>query len=330
MTHVAVANYDDNGDNMINKYLGSLFGLAIGDALGAPVEFLSLKSIKEQYGGRGIIDFHEWGGFKAGSYTDDTQMALATAKGCIRYLRNRNIIEHAPRSVAYKFYLKWLETQKDSFNFRAPGNTCLRSLISGRMGTIEIRINNSKGCGGVMRTAPVGLIFPTVEAFQMGAEFGAITHGHPSGYLPAGYIAELVAWLIEGKGLIEAVEHSKERLRTYNEHEEVLEKIELAQELAMSDNAVEECISIIGEGWVGEEALGISLYCSLKYPGNLEKGMVAAVNHSGDSDSTGAITGAILGTLNGIEGIPNRWVREVEDSKKIKRIAEEMYEIRYN
>ena len=180
-----------------------------------------------------------------------------------------------------------------------------------------------------MRTAPAGLIFPMGEAFHMGAEFGAITHGHPSGYLPAGFIAELVAWLSKGKGLIEAVEHSIERLRTFNEHEEVLEKIELAQGLAMAENEVEECISIIGEGWIGGEALGISLYCSLKFPREFKKGVLAAVNHSGDSDSTGAITGSILGALNGIEGIPDKWVREIEDSEEIKRIAEEMYEIRY-
>lgn len=322
--------FDDNGDNMINKYLGSLFGLAIGDALGAPVEFISMKSIKEQYGEEGITDLHEWSGFRAGSYTDDTQMALATAKGSIGYYRGGDKIESTPASIVHEYYLEWLESQKDPFNFRAPGNTCLKSLMSGRMGTIEVRINNSKGCGGVMRTAPAGLVFPTANAFQMGAEFGAITHGHPSGYLPAGFIAELVAWIVEKKGLIEAVEYCIKRLKTYDEHEEVLEKINLAQKLAVSNNAVEECISTIGEGWVGEEALGISLFCSLKFPGEFEKGVVAAVNHSGDSDSTGAITGAILGTINGIEAIPDKWVREVENSEEIRKIAEEMYNVHHN
>ena len=315
---------------MINKYRGCLLGLAIGDALGAPVEFLSLGSIRVQYGESGITDLHEWSGFRGGSYTDDTQMALATAKGCIKYYREKNKLECAPTSMVHEFYLAWLESQKEPINWRSPGNTCLKSLTSGRMGKIGTPINDSKGCGGVMRTAPVGLVFPNSKAFQMGAEFGAITHGHPSGYLPAGFIAELMAWLVEGKSLVESIEYSIGRLRTYDEHEESLEKIELAKDLAVSNNAVEECISTIGEGWVGEEALGIALYCSLKFPGEFEKGVVAAVNHSGDSDSTGAITGAILGTFNGVEAIPEKWVQEVEDSEEIRRIAEEMYNARHN
>ena len=120
------------------------------------------------------------------------------------------------------------------------------------------------------------------------------------------------------------------RENAYIGTEGVLEKIELAKDLVVSNNAVEECISTIGEGWVGEEALGISLYCSLKFPGEFEKGVVAAVNHSGDSDSTGAITGAILGTFNGVKAIPEKWVQEVEDSEEIRRITEEMYNARHN
>ena len=65
-------------------YLGCLFGLAIGDALGAPVEFLRLPQIKALYGEKGIADFDSWSGFKLGFYTDDTQMSLATARGCIK------------------------------------------------------------------------------------------------------------------------------------------------------------------------------------------------------------------------------------------------------
>jgi hypothetical protein len=81
----------------------------------------------------------------------------------------------------------------------------------------------------------------------------------------------------------------------------------------------------MGEGWVGEEALGISLYCALQYLDDWVKGTLAAVNHSGDSDSTGSITGAILGTLWGAEAIPERWIQNVEDSQKIKKIANDMY-----
>ena len=308
-----------------------MLGLAIGDALGAPIEFLRLPEIKKRYGKDGITDFHEWRGFKLGSFTDDTQMSLATAVGCIKaYQRWREREICHPASVVHRCYLDWLESQNDPEQRRGPGRTCLSALQSGKMGTIEDKINNSKGCGGVMRTAPVGLAFPSDRAFQEGAEYAAITHGHPSGYLTAGFLSTIVSYIIEGKTLAEAIDLCIGQLTQYDGHSETLEKIELAQKLSGSQESPEESIQAIGEGWVGEEALAISLYCSLKFSDNFERGTLAAVNHSGDSDSTGSITGAILGTLLGVESIPRLWVRKVEGSDRIKKIADDMFSLFQN
>jgi hypothetical protein len=68
----------------------------------------------------------------------------------------------------------------------------------------------------------------------------------------------------------------------------------------------------MGGGWVGEEALAISLYCALAAEGNFAKGVRLAVNHTGDSDSTGSITGNILGAMQGKATIPALWLRELE------------------
>lgn len=313
---------------MINKYRGCLLGLAIGDALGAPVEFLKLEEIKILYGRDGIREFRQWGFFRPGSYTDDTQMSLATAAGCIRACQRwKDTGVCDPAALVYGRYLEWLESQNDLYQRRAPGNACLNALRSGHMGTIEERINDSKGCGGAMRTAPVGLAFPPGKAFQQGAECAAITHGHPCGYLPAGFLSEMISRISEGAILEKAINASIELLATYDGHSETLEKIELARSLSSSSTSVEECIQTIGEGWVGEEALGISLYCSLKFSDNWEEGVLSAINHSGDSDSTGSITGAILGTLLGIGSIPERWVKDVEDSEKIQKIGHDMFRI---
>jgi ADP-ribosylglycohydrolase len=156
------------GQMVKGRYLGCLIGLAVGDALGAPAEFLSLSEIKRRYGGDGISDLSEWDGFDLGSYTDDTQMSLTTAVGCIRAqqkLKDSGIFQ--PAEMVYHRYLDWLKTQNDQAQRRAPGNTCLTALRSGRMGTINERINDSKGCGGVMRTAPVGLAFGPGDAFKL-------------------------------------------------------------------------------------------------------------------------------------------------------------------
>jgi ADP-ribosylglycohydrolase len=313
---------------LIRKYQGGLLGIAIGDALGAPAEFLSLPEIKKRYGKDGITDFDAWGSFQPGSYTDDTQMSLATAVGCIRTYqewRERGIGH--PASVVYQCYLDWFESQNDPKQRRGPGRTCLSALQSGKMGTMKEKINDSKGCGGVMRTAPVGLAFPSCRAFQEGAEYAAITHGHPSGYLTAGFLSALISYLIEDKKLTEALDLCINQLIQYDGHSETLKKIKQAQKLSVSQKSVEESIQTIGEGWVGEEALAISLYCSLKFSDNFERGTLAAVNHSGDSDSTGSITGAILGTLLGVESIPRPWVRKVEESDRITKIAHDMFSI---
>jgi ADP-ribosylglycohydrolase len=275
-----------------------MLGLAVGDALGAPVEFLTLNEIRQKFGPSGVTDLHPWGGFPAGYYTDDTQMSLATAEGCIRAhqrWRDRGLCD--PASVIYERYLDWHRSQSVPAMRRGPGNTCLSALASGNMGSMRQHINNSKGCGGVMRTAPAGLALNAEDAFKWGAEFAAITHGHPSGYLSAGALSAVISYLIEGKVLSEAIDLALQILRHYPGHDETLNAITSAVELSHAEVQADEALRSLGEGWVGEEALAIALYSSLKHQDDWAAGVLTAVNHSGDSDSTGSIAGGILGAI---------------------------------
>ena len=308
------------------QYEGCLLGLALGDALGAPVEFLKLDEIRDEYGPDGIAGLEPWREFRAGSFTDDTQMSLATARGCVdAYLALRHGDVWRPAQAVYRRYLAWLRTQDNPYTNRAPGATCLWALRSGRMGTWEAPFNNRKGCGGVMRVAPAGLAFPPGQAFRYGAEFAAITHGHPSGYLSAGVLAEVVALLLEGQDLPHCVDASVKSLKRWQGHEETLAKVEQARGLATDAVAPHEAIPSLGEGWVGEEALAIALYCSLYLQRDWEAAVLAAVNHSGDSDSTGSITGAILGALHGSDALPSQWISQLESASGIKAIADDLY-----
>lgn len=321
------------------RYQGCLLGGAIGDALGWPVEFMRLDEIKRKYGPQGITNLVK-GRRNLVEITDDTQMTIFTAEGILRAEnrgRNKGIV-HIP-SVVHRSYLRWLNTQgvgteveKDGWihsieglhTRRAPGNTCLDALMSGKMGTMEEPLNNSKGCGGVMRTAPIGLVYKKEEAFKLGCESAAITHGHPSGYISAGALSFIIAAILDGSDLKTAVEQALEECKKYPSSEECSELIEKAIHLAISDNPDIQAIESLGEGWVGEEALAISVYCSLKYQDDFEKAIITAVNHNGDSDSTGAITGNILGVYLGIYGIPQNWVREVELSNELKLLADDL------
>lgn len=314
-----------NQDHQLASYEGCLFGVGVGDALGAPVEFRTLGEIRRRFGDAGVTRLHGWGRFPPGYYTDDMQMTLATARGLLRAAAEQQSgVVFSPIEAVYEEYTAWYKLQSDERMNRAPGTTCLSALASGRKGTIDHPINDSKGCGGVMRTTPVGLALPAGPAFRIGAECAALTHGHPSGYLPAGVLSALVAGVLAGRTLDVAIDDSVGLLIAFEGHEETLEFIERAREEAASGKTVEELRPKLSSGWTGESALAIALYCSLKYADDWSAGTLAAVNHSGDSDSTGSITGGILGTLLGIEAIPREWVSAIEDASLVAQTARRM------
>ena len=324
-------------------FKGCLIGGAIGDALGWPVEFMTLNEITQQYGSRGIQSLKVSATGKA-EITDDTQMTLFTAEGILRAETrgHEKGICHPP-SVVFYAYQRWLLTQgyprvkdyewiydgwllsvKELHAQRAPGNSCLSALISRKHGTMSEPINDSKGCGGVMRVAPAGLFYRKENAFKMGAEYAALTHGHPSGYLSAGALAYLIASIIEGQDVETAVKNTLTEIEAYDNHEECTQRLIQAQELSKSNLTDAEAITQLGEGWVGEETLGISVYCALRYQGDFEKALIAAVNHDGDSDSTGAITGNILGAYLGLSKIPPVWIENIELKEVLIEIAEDV------
>lgn len=316
----------------LDHFRGCLMGGAIGDAMGWPVEFLCYHEIQKKFGINGINEL-VLNSAGVAEITDDTQLTLFTAEGILR---------SEPNSVYYA-YLRWLHTQGfakfndmdwiyDSYlsgipelnQRRAPGNTCVSALLSRRLGTIDDPINNSKGCGGVMRIAPAGLYYPRDIAFEMAVDMAALTHGHPSGYLSAGTLSYLIATILEGYSLESALHESFKKLSFFTKHGECCRKLELACELSFQEIAPIDAIRLLGDGWVGEEALAISIYCSLHYQDNFRQAIIASVNHDGDSDSTGAITGNILGAYLGLTKIPETWVQKIELKKVIIQMADDL------
>lgn len=324
-------------------FRGCLLGGAAGDALGWPVEFLRYNEILSRYGEDGITDLLLSKDGRA-EITDDTQMTLFTAEGILRNETRNNEKEICDTSSAvYLAYLRWLNTQgypiikefdwiydgwllgvKELHNRRAPGNSCLSALLSGKIGTIDEPINNSKGCGGIMRVAPAGLFYPKNEAFQMAAEFAALTHGHPSGYLSAGAMAFMIASVIDGEDIEAAARNTLLELLKHKGHEECSMALKRAIDLSGSSLKPLDAITVLGEGWVGEEALAISVYCALKYRDDFKTALITAVNHNGDSDSTGAITGNILGAYLGVSSIPESWIQKVELRDEITQVADDL------
>jgi ADP-ribosylglycohydrolase len=323
---------------------GSLLAGAVGDALGAGIEFDAVAAIRAAHGEAGVTGFTPAYG-QVAPITDDTQMTLFTAEGLIRagVAADSGAGDDNPASVIWRAYLRWLSTQTRAgsdgggtepgwlvtqpalHSRRSPGNACISGLSSGRMGTRERPANpGSKGCGAVMRSAPFGwLPWDDARIWDLAIDCAVLTHGHPSGYYSAAAFALIIRHLIIGETLQVAVEHAIRRLR---DEGPVADESRLALEAAVAlfreGEPTPERVEQLGGGWVAEEALAIAVYCALAAP-DVESALLAAVNHSGDSDSTGAITGNIVGAAQGDAALPPRWLAEVEARELLAQVADD-------
>lgn len=333
--------------------LGAFIGSAIGDALGGPVEFLEDYQIFEKYGPKGITKFEG----ETGYITDDTQMSIFTLEGLLaadlKY--TSPTIDQYVESI-YNCYLDWLYTQEKDEKYltnrtpsslinlpelnvrRAPGNTCLSALQSGKCGTIDKPINNSKGCGGIMRVAVIALYlyqkgkYSFDDIAMICAKASAITHGHELGYIPSALLGEIICQILSGDNIYEAVTMSVNKVHKLfpnsREKEKLFKLIENATDAYLDcDDSTDdlEVIRQLGSGWVAEETLAIAVYCACKYADNFEDAIVAAVNHSGDSDSTGALTGCLVGLLVGIHNIPKKYTENIEMGVLLQEYSNKMF-----
>ncbi|OPJ65307.1 ADP-ribosylglycohydrolase family protein [Clostridium chromiireducens] len=339
--------------NMKERFIGCIIGGALGDALGYPIEFYKLDEIYHKYGKSGIEDLDVNIISKKALISDDTQMTLFTIDGILDYeYTSRFAKEKNIQKSIFHAYVRWLYTQgctiskeynylmnendsrllkyNELYDQRFPGNSCLTALQKSKndkFGTIENRINGSKGCGGVMRAAPAGLYYVhrKKDAFILGCELAAITHGHPTGYLTAGALSSIISDLCLDVPIDQAIINAIKILKTMGYSEETIDALNKALLLAKEGNPSSDKLSKLGEGWIGEEALSIAVYCALSYPEDFKEALKLAVNHSGDSDSTGAICGNIMGAKLGVQAIPEEWIYKVELGGLIKEMTEELY-----
>jgi ADP-ribosylglycohydrolase len=341
------------------RIAGCLLGGAVGDALGAPIEFMRLSEIRDLFGPAGLTDYAPAYG-KLGAITDDTQMTLFTAEGLLRAVcREAHLGSVDVSSVVWFAYLRWFKTQgyasaSDGFAYatedlppfgagpplpngwlgsvrglhaqRGPGNTCLSALRFGKAGRLEEPpINSSKGCGGVMRAAPAGVLGDSVgRSFALGCATAVLTHGHPTGWLAGGALAAIVHAVIEGASVREGVDEALRMLSRDARASECRDALSAAVDLAGRGRPNPEKITTLGEGWIAEEALAIGVYAALS-AASFREGALVAVNHGGDSDSTGAIAGNILGAALGRGAIPPRWVEKLELADVIAQVAADLH-----
>lgn len=337
----------------VNKFRGCLIGGAAGDALGYAVEFMNEKSIFERFGDKGITEYELING--VAKISDDTQMTLFTANGLllcttrammkglrlsyIDHIRDMYKCWYRTQQGTFptknEYRRSWLLNVPELYDRRAPGKTCMSAIAAGAEGTIEKPVNNSKGCGGVMRVAPIGLYFTDMDmdiahSDMLAADAAALTHGHELGYIPAAGLSHIVRLVSESdislKDAVYDMIVSMQELFSDKEHIGYFNDL-IYKACELADTGIDDLDAIhqLGEGWVAEETLAIAIYCALKYENDFEKALIASVGHNGDSDSTGAVLGNILGAYIGYDAIPQKFKTGLEIIDTILEIADDLF-----
>lgn len=334
----------------IDKFRGCLIGGAAGDALGYEVEFKREKEIFSEYGKEGITEYDLILENDVAEISDDTQMTLFTAEGLLLAGASSDSADYI--NSIRQMYKCWYLTQSERyppqnnslqsrllgvpelFNRRCPGMTCMTAIKKGAKGTVSEPVNDSKGCGGVMRVAPIGLYFcdtsvPYNQSDMIGAEAAAITHGHDLGFIPAAALVHIVRAVAEGDiSLKDAVQESIAAMeKIFPKAKHITDFTAIMQKaIQLAEKEMDDLTAIhqLGEGWVAEETLAIAVYCALKCENDFDKALRAAVNHNGDSDSTGAVCGNILGVNLGYDAIPQKYKERLELHDIIIKIAENL------
>ncbi|MBA3873186.1 MAG: ADP-ribosylglycohydrolase family protein [Anaerolineae bacterium] len=289
-----------------------LFGLALGDTLGYPVEFLSRETTRQKYGSDGIQQPPN-----PALYSDDTQMTLALAEGLLDAGMNAPI-NNLMQAIGNRF-IEWLDSPD---NNRAPGTTCIKGVERFQSGISwrEAGIPESKGCGSAMRVAALGYIYQNNEVSlrEVAIASSLITHRHPTAIAATVAAAYLVKLALDNAPPANYMPHLYE-FTTGISDEFDLAILRVGHVLGWTNEDL--ALDHIGQGWVGEEAVALALYCVLRYPDDYVACMRRAANTNGDSDSIACIAGGIMGAKLGLEAIPVDWRSRCENASNISDLA---------
>ncbi|MFE0202570.1 ADP-ribosylglycohydrolase family protein [Streptomyces sp. NPDC058985] len=325
-----------------SRVRGTLLGVAVGDAFGAPVDGLDLDGIREEHGAEGLSDLAPAYG-RRGAVTHLTQLTLFSVDGLIRAQVRRDTGAWHPPTDLHRAYRRWAATQRDwgpdlrrkddgwlaheewLYVRRDAPKALLLGLGDETMGTPEAPKNpGERGAEAAARSAPFGLLVgwePQLVA-QLAVECAAQTHGHATAYLAAGAYAVIVHGLARGESLDAAVQRALALLVARPGHQAVTEALQHAlgavrQGLPTPARVTE----LIGEG-AAEGLVAAAVYCALVGE-DVRHGLRLAVNHDGPSAATGALTGGLLGALHGETALPPAWLAELEGRATLLELADD-------
>ena len=318
-----------------SRCTGSIVGLAVGDAIGYPAEFRRRAQILAEIGGDGIQDFialkdprfsrpfFTCPDHPPGTFTDDTQMSIAVAESLLS--ANSGNLDQIMEEMSRRF-VAWADA---SSNNRAPGGACMQGCgnLSRGIPWREAGVADSKGCGSAMRVAPIGLFYDDLDRVTEVARASALlTHGHPAALDAAAAAALMVAMAVQNATPQQMYDEIEKRC-CHSSADFSATWRKLPAMLALPPEHV-LTKNVLGEGWIGEEAVASAMYCFWRSPDDYSSAVLTAINTDGDSDSIGAITGSVMGARLGINAIPLSWRDRVEDSEYLHALGKRLWQNR--
>ncbi|MCL2697088.1 MAG: ADP-ribosylglycohydrolase family protein [Oscillospiraceae bacterium] len=340
------------------RYEGALLGFVIGDAFGHPVRTMEFSEICERFEKHGCLELAVSKQTETALFTDATQMMLFTADGIIWADREAKGGEINYTTYVFYAYQYWLFTQtntiagkeyawlfdtekkrrqcrllkaKGLYKNRYLDNINIEALLRARdnqYGRLIHRVNDNAGNGGLKRVLPAGLYFnyDSETAFRAGADFAAITHTSPTGYLSAGCYCAVVAELMNGESLENAINISMRILKEYDGHGNVSAALDEMLELLGDDTVTPRvAVSRLGDGKSAESALAIALFCVSLHNEDFANTIRLAVNHDGESDVCAALCGGLFGAYRGVEAVPKRWIKKIQYYNLLLDVGEELF-----
>ncbi len=343
----------------IEMFRGAMIGGACGDALGYPLQELSVCRIQHKYGPFGLRTLVRNG--QCGNLapvTGNTQMELATVDGLL--WTDAKKLEEA--EGLYRGYMRWFYSQtgeeprrgqrtwmrrqphereiclvREKFMHarRKPEEGLLNAFSGETMGTTKNKVNESKGGGALTRVVPIGLLYAgdSKTAFNAGVRAAAFSHSTPVAYYAAGAVSALIACLADGMTLPKAIERIHGLLNKTHRTDSITTLLSAAQQQANDQPAGKgnvwayiDSIHSLGSGDQADEALAIAVYAALAVDDPVDA-IIAAANHNGNSPITAALTGAIEGVRFGADFLPNYWKDLVEGEEIIAGLADKLYHL---
>lgn len=303
--------------NICDRIRGGLYGAAVGDALGATLEFMGKEIVKQRYGVLTDIIGGGWLRLAPGEWTDDTEMMLAVAEGILQ----------APQDPVHAIgdgFLRWHKTNPPDV-----GTTIAAVFQKVGMGeswheaahNLHCQTAHTAGNGALMRTLPIGLAYSRQKDIMAQAQaIARMTHWDERAAFTCQLCCLLAYYFIVGKSFAEGLNLARLDLTKYWADNE--DFLEMWTELEQKMDAPEPTGYTV-------DTLACAL-TALQSSGTLEEAVVSAVNEGGDADTVGAVTGGLAGVYYGFAAIPERWVKKFgsQQRERLDSAAESITNLR--